>query len=132
DRSMYGEYLMNAQGEDVVAGVRTPVPIAELQKQNPAVYREFLELSDRLEHHYKDMQDLEFTIEHGRLFMLQCRVGKRTGPAAVRIAVDMVSEELISRQEAVNRVTGPMLDQLLHPRLDPNALDGAQQIATGM
>lgn len=132
DRSMYGEYLMNAQGEDVVAGVRTPVPIAELQKQNSAVYQEFLDLSNKLEHHYKDMQDLEFTIEHGRLFMLQCRVGKRTGPAAVKIAVDMVHEGLITREEAVNRVTGDHLDQLLHPRIDPNVLSSANKLATGL
>lgn len=115
---LYGEYLMNAQGEDVVAGVRTPVPISELEKQNPAIYKEFVEIGNKLEGHYKDMQDLEFTIEKGRLFMLQCRNGKRTGPAAVRIAVEMVEEGLITKEQAVLRVTGSHLDQLLHPRID--------------
>jgi len=115
---LYGEYLMNAQGEDVVAGVRTPVPISELEKQNKAVYDEFVAICNRLEGHYKDMQDLEFTIEKGRLFMLQCRTGKRTGPAAVRIAVEMVNEGLIQKEVAVQRVTASHLDQLLHPRID--------------
>ncbi|HCM74309.1 MAG TPA: pyruvate, phosphate dikinase [Armatimonadetes bacterium] len=115
---LYGEYLMNAQGEDVVAGVRTPVPISELEKQNKAVYDEFVAICNRLEGHYKDMQDLEFTIEKGRLFMLQCRTGKRTGPAAVRIAVEMVNEGLIHKEMAVQRVTASHLDQLLHPRID--------------
>jgi len=115
---LYGEYLMNAQGEDVVAGVRTPVPISELEKQNKAVYDEFVAICNRLEGHYKDMQDLEFTIEKGRLFMLQCRTGKRTGPAAVRIAVEMVTEKLIEKEVAVQRVTASHLDQLLHPRID--------------
>ena len=132
EHAMFGEYLMNAQGEDVVAGVRTPVPISELQKQNPALYDQFLDISNRLEQHYKDMQDLEFTIEHGRLFMLQCRVGKRTGPAAVNIAVDMVREGLITKEEAINRVTGSHLDQLLHPRIDPDAMAGTQPLATGL
>jgi pyruvate,orthophosphate dikinase len=132
ERVMFGEYLMNAQGEDVVAGVRTPVPISELQRQNADVYRQFLDMSNTLEHHYKDMQDLEFTIEHGKLFMLQCRVGKRTGPAAVRIAVDMVRERLITKEEAINRVTGSHLDQLLHPRIDPAALESATILATGL
>jgi pyruvate,orthophosphate dikinase len=132
EQVMFGEYLMNAQGEDVVAGVRTPVPIAELQKQNPEVYQQFLDMSNRLEQHYRDMQDLEFTIEHGKLFMLQCRVGKRTGPAAVQIAVDMVKEGLITEAEAVNRVTGAHLDQLLHPRIDPEALAAASPIAFGL
>ena len=132
ERAMFGEYLMNAQGEDVVAGVRTPVPISELQKQNPAVYTEFIEMSNTLENHFKDMQDLEFTIEHGKLYMLQCRVGKRTGPAAVQIAVDMVREGLISEREAVGRVTGSHVDQLLHPRIDPAALATATVFATGL
>ena len=132
ERAMFGEYLMNAQGEDVVAGVRTPVPISELQKQNPAVYDEFIEMSTKLENHYKDMQDLEFTIEHGKLFMLQCRSGKRTGPAAVQIAVDMVREGLISEREAVGRVTGSHVDQLLHPRIDPAVLVNAKVFATGL
>ena len=132
ERAMFGEYLMNAQGEDVVAGVRTPVPISELAQQNPAIYQEFIDICDRLEDHYKDMQDIEFTIEHNRLFMLQCRSGKRTGPAAVNIAVEMVKEGLISRKEAVNRVTGAHVDQLLHPRIDPAALSGLTPLATGL
>ena len=132
ERTMFGEYLMNAQGEDVVAGVRTPVPISELQKQNPEIYRQFLDISSSLENHYKDMQDLEFTIEHGRLFMLQCRAGKRSGPAAVQIAVDMVHEGLISENEALQRVTGFHLDQLLHPRIDPSFVDHASVLATGL
>lgn len=132
ERELFGEYLMNAQGEDVVAGVRTPVPISELEKQNPTVYRQFVETCDRLEQHYKDMQDLEFTIEHGKLYMLQCRSGKRTGPAAVRLAVEMVKEGLISKEEAIQRVTGAHLDQLLHPRIDPVALEAATILATGL
>ena len=132
ERAMFGEYLMNAQGEDVVAGVRTPVPISELQKQNPAVYAEFIDMSNTLENHFKDMQDLEFTIEHGKLYMLQCRSGKRTGPAAVQIAVDMVREGLITEREAVGRVTGSHVDQLLHPRIDPAVLVTATVFATGL
>ncbi len=118
ENKLYGEYLMNAQGEDVVAGVRTPVPISELEKSNRAVYDEFVGIGHKLEKHYKDMMDLEFTIEHGRLFMLQCRAGKRTGPAAVRLAVEMVEEGLIAKEEAIQRVTAAHLDQLLHPRID--------------
>ncbi|CEK19403.1 pyruvate phosphate dikinase [Chthonomonas calidirosea] len=132
EKVMFGEYLMNAQGEDVVAGVRTPVPISELQSQNPELYRQFVEICNILERHYRDMQDLEFTIEHGRLFMLQCRSGKRTGPAAVKIAVDMVHEGLITKEEAVTRVTGSHLDQLLHPRIDPKALEGKKPLITGI
>ncbi len=132
EKAMFGEYLMNAQGEDVVAGVRTPVPISELAKQNAAVYQQFLDMSNALEKHYKDMQDIEFTIEHGKLFMLQCRSGKRTGPSAVHIAVDMVHEGLITREEAINRITGSHLDQLLHPRIDPAVLAGTAPLATGL
>ena len=131
-KEVFGEYLMNAQGEDVVAGVRTPVPISELGKQNPEVFEQFMEMSTRLENHYRDMQDLEFTIEHGKLFMLQCRSGKRTGPAAVKIAVDMVHENLITTDEALSRITGSHLDQLLHPRIDPDALTNATILATGL
>jgi pyruvate,orthophosphate dikinase len=131
-REVFGEYLMNAQGEDVVAGVRTPVPISELAKQNRAVFDEFMEMSHKLEQHYRDMQDLEFTIEHGKLFMLQCRVGKRTGPAAVRMAVEMEEEGLISKDEALLRVSGAQLDQLLHPRIDPEALEGATLLVSGL
>jgi pyruvate,orthophosphate dikinase len=131
---LYGEYLMNAQGEDVVAGVRTPVPISELKSQNPQVYKDFDEIGRRLEGHYKDMMDLEFTIERGRLFMLQCRVGKRTGPAAVRMAVEMVEQGLVSKEEALQRVTASHLDQLLHPRFDESdlAAKGVKPLATGL
>ncbi len=132
EKALFGEYLMNAQGEDVVAGVRTPVPISELERQSPRVYAEFVGLANKLEHHYKDMQDLEFTIEHDKLFMLQCRAGKRTGLAAVRTAVEMVEEGLITREEAVQRVTGSHLDQLLHPRIDPKSVAGATKLATGL
>ncbi len=118
ENQLFGEYLMNAQGEDVVAGTRTPIPISELQKQNPSVYDEFQGMAQSLERHYTDMMDLEFTIENGRLFMLQCRVGKRTGPAAVRLAVEMVEEGLISKEVAVQRISASHLDQLLHPRID--------------
>lgn len=129
---LYGEYLMNAQGEDVVAGVRTPVPISHLKDQNPAIYQEFVDVCHKLEAHYKDMQDLEFTIEHGKLYMLQCRSGKRTGPAAVKIAVEMVHEGLISKEVAINRVTGSHLDQLLHPRIDPDSLHDTVLLAKGL
>lgn len=132
EHQLFGEYLMNAQGEDVVAGVRTPVPISEMAQQNPAVYDEFVKTCAVLEKHYKDMQDLEFTIEHGKLYMLQCRSGKRTGPAAVRIAVEMVHEGLITKDEAINRITGAHLDQLLHPRIDPSAIAGATALAKGL
>lgn len=131
-REIYGEYLMNAQGEDVVAGVRTPVPIAELEKQNKEIFNTFMDVANKLEHHYKDMQDLEFTIQNGQLFMLQCRSGKRTGPAAVHIAVDMVQEGLITTEEALLRVTGAHLDQLLHKRIDPKSLGSAKKLATGI
>ncbi|MBC8103294.1 MAG: pyruvate, phosphate dikinase [Cytophagales bacterium] len=118
-REVFGEYLMNAQGEDVVAGVRTPEPISDLQKQNPAIYDEFDKICNGLEDHYKDMMDIEFTIEHGKLFILQCRSGKRTGPAAVKIAVDMVHEGRITKEEAVTRVSPDLLDQCLHPIIAP-------------
>ena len=132
EKSLFGEYLMNAQGEDVVAGVRTPVPISTLQKQNESIYNEFVSVCNKLESHYKDMQDLEFTIEHGKLYMLQCRSGKRTGPAAVRIAVEMVGEGLISKDEAINRVTGSHLDQLLHPRINADSIPSAILLAKGL
>jgi pyruvate,orthophosphate dikinase len=127
----YGEYLINAQGEDVVAGIRTPAPINELSKSEhnkelvslekamPVIYKELFAIQNRLEKHYHDMQDIEFTIEKGRLFMLQCRIGKRNGPAAVRMAMDMVKEKLIARETAVARVTPAQLDELLHPIIDP-------------
>ncbi|MFN4032912.1 MAG: pyruvate, phosphate dikinase [Fimbriimonadales bacterium] len=122
ERALYGEFLPNAQGEDVVAGVRTPLPLSALQERMPEVYQQFLEIAERLERHYRDMMDLEFTVERGRLWMLQCRVGKRTGRAAVKIAVDMAQEGLIGRDEAVLRVQPSHLDQLLHPHLDESAL----------
>jgi len=134
EKTLYGEYLPNAQGEDVVAGIRTPLPLTELGSQMPKVYDQFREIADKLEHHYRDMMDLEFTVENGRLFMLQCRVGKRTGAAAVKIAVDMVDEGLIQPQEAVLRVSAGHLDQLLHPRLDDKhiASHGIKPVAKGL
>ncbi len=126
----YGEFLMNAQGEDVVAGIRTPVPIAELETVMPDVYDQLRDITTRLEKHYRDVQDFEFTIQERRLYMLQTRNGKRTGPAAVRIAVEMVREGLIDETQAIMRVDPAQLDQLLHPQLDP---DGDHDvIATGL
>ncbi|MCD6290263.1 MAG: pyruvate, phosphate dikinase, partial [Anaerolineae bacterium] len=130
EKKLYGEYLPNAQGEDVVAGIRTPKPIDELANEMPEAYKELKEIADRLEKHYKDMQDMEFTIERGKLYMLQTRTGKRTGVAAVKIAVDMVKEGLIDKATAVMRVDPVALDQLLHPMIDPNAK--VQVIATGL
>jgi len=131
ENNFYGEYLINAQGEDVVAGIRTPAPINQysqsehnkglqtLEQAMPAIYKELAGYRNRLEKHYRDMQDIEFTIEKGRLFMLQCRVGKRNGPAAVRMALDMVKERLCSKEEAVMRVTPAQLEELLHPVINP-------------
>ena len=107
---LFGEYLINAQGEDVVAGIRTPSPIATLEQDMPAVYKQFVEVANRLENHYKDMQDMEFTIEDGKLFMLQTRNGKRTAAAALKIAVDLVDEGMINEEEAVLRVEPKQLD----------------------
>lgn len=118
ENHFYGEFLMNAQGEDVVAGIRTPVPITELQKVMPNVYAQLREITSRLEHHYKDVQDFEFTIQEGKLYMLQTRTGKRTGKAAVKIAVDLVEEGIIPQAEALMRVDPEQLNQLLHPILD--------------
>jgi pyruvate, orthophosphate dikinase len=118
---VFGEYLMNAQGEDVVAGTRTPQPIAQLENDLPQVYEQFLGLCRHLEDHFKDVQDIEFTVEQGRLFLLQTRTAKRTAEAAVKIAVDLVQEGKIDRQAALRRVDPDQLDQLLHPRIDPNA-----------
>ncbi|HEX2949356.1 MAG TPA: pyruvate, phosphate dikinase, partial [Armatimonadota bacterium] len=117
ENRIYGEYLMNAQGEDVVAGVRTPQPVSQLEQQNPAIYKQFIDIAHKLEQHYKDMQDIEFTIEKGKLYILQCRNGKRTGVAAVKIAVDQVNEGLITKEQAIVRVPPEALEQLLHPRL---------------
>ena len=126
----YGEFLLNAQGEDVVAGIRTPVPIEELSDRMPEVYRHLREITTQLERHYRDVQDFEFTIQEGRLYMLQTRNGKRTGAAAIRIAVEMEQEGLISEREAVMRVGPAQLDQLLHPQLDPTA--DYNVLATGL
>jgi pyruvate,orthophosphate dikinase len=121
ERRLYGEYLLNAQGEDVVAGIRTPQPIATLESSLPTVYRQFQEIAERLERHYRDVQDMEFTIERGKLYMLQTRTGKRTAAAAVKIAVDMVDEGLITREEALSRVEPEQVDHLLHRAIDPGA-----------
>ncbi len=130
EKALYGEYLLNAQGEDVVAGIRTPNPISQLKEELPEVYEQFNQITQLLEKHYHDMQDVEFTIERGRLWMLQTRTGKRTGAAAVRVAVDMVHEDLIDRATAVQRVSPEQLDQLLHPTVDPNA--ETTVLATGL
>jgi pyruvate,orthophosphate dikinase len=128
----YGEYLMNAQGEDVVAGIRTPEKIATLAKRNKKVYDQLVGIKNKLEHHFKDMQDLEFTVQQGELFLLQTRNGKRAGAAAVKCAVDMVAEKLITKEEAVMRVSPAHLDQLLHPMIDPKALKGAKSLTKGL
>jgi len=129
-KEFYGEYLTNAQGEDVVAGVRTPHPIADLKHEMPKVYRELREITNKLEKHYKDVQDFEFTIQKGKLYMLQTRTGKRTAQAAIKIATDMVKESLISKEEAIMRIEPQQLDQLLHPVFDPKAK--IQVIAKGL
>ena len=128
----YGEYLMNAQGEDVVAGIRTPEKISTLAKDNPSVYQELVKIRDNLENHYRDMQDMEFTVQQGKLFILQTRSGKRTGPAAVQIALDMVKEGFISKEEAVLRVTPEHLDQMLHPLIDPKYVKSAEKLTQGL
>src|SRR3954451_18339406 len=132
EKVFYGEFLVNAQGEDVVAGIRTPQPIEELEKVMPEAYNELRSITSNLEKHYRDVQDFEFTIEEGKLYMLQTRNGKRTGPAAVRIAVDMVEEGVLSKEEAVGRVAPNQLDQLLHPVLDPAMRKSLEKIATGL
>lgn len=120
EKTLFGEYLVNAQGEDVVAGTRTPQKISDLETAQPEIYNQFREIAGRLERHYRDMQDLEFTVERGKLYMLQTRSGKRSAEAAVRIAIDMVFEGLIDKKEAVSRVSASSLDQLFHARIDPN------------
>jgi pyruvate,orthophosphate dikinase len=144
ENGFYGEYLVNAQGEDVVAGIRTPAPLnkysasehnkdlATLEKFMPVIYKEVCDIRKRLERHYKDMQDIEFTIEKGKLYMLQCRSGKRNGPAAVRMAVDMVKEKLIDAKTAVMRVSPDQLDELLHPIIDPKVEKISKPIAKGL
>ncbi|HKW50910.1 MAG TPA: putative PEP-binding protein, partial [Candidatus Eisenbacteria bacterium] len=128
----YGEYLLNAQGEDVVAGIRTPRPIEEMERELPEAYGQLREITSRLERHYRDVQDFEFTVEEGRLFMLQTRRAARTGIAALRIAVDMVEEGLLTKREAIERVDPDHLDQVLHPVLDPAARRRHERIATGL
>ena len=130
EKRFYGEFLVNAQGEDVVAGIRTPLPIDQMATQLPGAYAELIETQNRLEQHYRDMQDIEFTVERGTLYLLQTRTGKRTAAAAIRIADEMVAEGLITQREAVLRVDAEQLDQLLHPVIDPGAR--AEEIATGL
>ncbi len=132
ENKLYGEYLINAQGEDVVAGIRTPQPISTLESVMPDVYEQFAKIAKTLENHYKDMQDMEFTIENGKLFMLQTRNGKRTAPAALKIAVDLVNEGMITKDEALLKVEPKQLDQLLHPMFDSEALKNAKPIAKGL
>ena len=132
EAKFYGEYLMNAQGEDVVAGIRTPLPVSALEDQNPAIYKELVDTCNKVEQHYRDMQDMEFTIQQGRLFILQARNGKRTAAAAVRIAVELVAEGMITKEEAILRVDPNALNQLLHKQLDPIAKEQAEVIAQGL
>ncbi len=132
EKKLYGEFLMNAQGEDVVAGIRTPQTIDQLQKTNPEVYAQFVDIAQRLEQHYRDMQDMEFTIERGKLYMLQTRNGKRTAQAAMKIAVDLVEEGLCSREEALLKIEPKQLDALLHPSFDKQALQQAEPVAQGL
>ena len=132
EKKFYGEFLINAQGEDVVAGIRTPLPIDKLKDVMPDVYSQLLEIVDKLEHHFKDMQDIEFTIQNGKLYLLQTRTGKRTANAAVKVAVDMVKEGLITKEEAVMRIDPKQLDQLLHPQIDPVAKQDRAVIAKGL
>ena len=132
ENTFYGEYLINAQGEDVVAGIRTPLPLSQLRATAPELMTQLEGVRERLEQHYRDMQDMEFTIQQGRLFLLQTRNGKRTGPAAVKLAVDMVAEGLITQEEAIGRVTPDQLDQLLHPMIDPAGRDKVEALAQGL
>ena len=131
-KGIFGEYLINAQGEDVVAGIRTPQPITQLEKDLPDCYKQFIEIADRLEKHYRDMQDMEFTIEEGKLYFLQTRNGKRTAQAAIQVACDLVDEGMITPQEAVLRIEAKSLDQLLHPAFDAAALKGGNQIGEAL
>ncbi|NLZ34021.1 pyruvate, phosphate dikinase [Clostridium isatidis] len=132
ENKIYGEYLMNAQGEDVVAGIRTPLPIAKLEEQNPEIYKQFTEIVHKLEQHYKDMQDMEITIEEGKLFFLQTRNGKRTAQAALKIAVDLVEEGMLTKEEAILKVEPNQLDSLLHPTFMTEDLKKAIPIAKGL
>jgi len=132
EKGIFGEYLINAQGEDVVAGVRTPQPITKLQQDLPKCYEEFIALANKLESHYRDMQDMEFTIQEGKLYFLQTRNGKRTAPAAINIACDLVDEGKITPEEAVCRIEAKSLDQLLHPTFDPEALKKAKKLGNAL
>ena len=131
-KQLMGEFLTNAQGEDVVAGVRTPMPIAEMAEKFPEAYDEFVKVCNILEDHYRDMQDMEFTVEHGKLYMLQCRNGKRTAPAALKIACDLVDEGMISEQQAVAMIDPRNLDTLLHPQFDPKALKSTEPVGKAL
>ena len=131
-KQLMGEFLTNAQGEDVVAGVRTPMPIAEMAEKFPEAYDEFVKVCGILEDHYRDMQDMEFTVEHGKLYMLQCRNGKRTAPAALKIACDLVDEGMISEQQAVAMIDPRNLDTLLHPQFDPKALKSTEPVGKAL
>ena len=132
ERKLYGEFLMNAQGEDVVAGIRTPQPMEHMKEVNAEAYNQFVDIANTLEKHYRDMQDMEFTIEKGKLFMLQTRNGKRTAAAALKIAVDLVEEGMITKQEAIMKVDPKQLDALLHPNFEPKALKAAIPVAKGL
>ena len=132
EKKLMGEFLPNAQGEDVVAGVRTPLPIAEMEQKFPAAYKQFVEVCSILENHYRDMQDMEFTIEHGQLYMLQTRNGKRTAKAALKIAVDLVNEGMITKEQALLMIDPKQLDALLHPQFDAKALKAAKPVANAL
>ena len=132
EKGIYGEYLINAQGEDVVAGVRTPQPITKLAEDLPECYKEFMEIANKLENHYRDMQDMEFTIQEGKLYFLQTRNGKRTAPAAIKIACDLVDEGMIDEKEAVLRIEAKSLDQLLHPTFDKDSLKAGEVIGEAL
>ncbi len=132
EKEIYGEYLMNAQGEDVVAGIRTPLPIAKLEEQNPAIYKQFMDIVHTLENHYRDMQDMEFTIEEGVLYFLQTRNGKRTAQAALKIAVDLVEEGMLTKEQAILKVEPKQLDSLLHPTFDTAEIKKSTAIAKGL
>ncbi len=132
EKKLMGEFLTNAQGEDVVAGVRTPMPISQMEEKFPEAYADFVRVCDILENHYRDMQDMEFTVENGKLYMLQCRNGKRTAPAALKIACDLVDEGMIDEKKAVSMIDPRNLDTLLHPQFDPAALKKAQAIGRGL
>jgi pyruvate,orthophosphate dikinase len=132
EKGIFGEYLINAQGEDVVAGIRTPQPITKLQEDLPECFKQFMEIANRLEDHYRDMQDMEFTIQEGKLYFLQTRNGKRTAPAAIQIACDLVDEGKITPEEAVLRIEAKSLDQLLHPTFDPEALKAGEVIGEAL